>query len=219
MGQIKVLIYCANHAHDIAFIHIYDRGRTVEDKNAFRSGWVSIYIGVIFLNEETAQIVASLEVADDDTFNGMNIANFRTAHTATLDNVDKGSRITAFWIESGTVEAVSSPVSSCGAIGEDGVIELVSEVEPDVILMDVQMPHMDGIEATARIRMQESLDGHHTPIIAMTAHAMSGDEQKSIEAGMNDHVTKPIDQAKAAQENFQDLIWALINTKEFLFNH
>jgi len=69
----------------------------------------------------------------------------------------------------------------------------------DLILMDIQMPEMDGLEATRRIRAlgqdhnPDSLRFRNIPIIAMTAHAMIGDREISIQAGMNDHVTKPID--------------------------
>jgi PAS domain S-box-containing protein len=67
------------------------------------------------------------------------------------------------------------------------------EKEPfDVVLMDVQMPEMDGFEATAAILEQEKVTGAHVPIIAMTAHAMRGDEERCLQAGMDGYVAKPI---------------------------
>jgi two-component system, sensor histidine kinase and response regulator len=62
----------------------------------------------------------------------------------------------------------------------------------DVILMDVQMPVMSGLEATGAIRLRERTTGVHVPIVAMTAHAMTGDRERCLEAGMDAYVSKPL---------------------------
>jgi len=70
-------------------------------------------------------------------------------------------------------------------------IEMVWQKDYGIILMDVQMPEMDGLTATGIIRSDERFK--NTPIVAMTANAMQGDREKSIQAGMVDHITKPLD--------------------------
>jgi two-component system sensor histidine kinase/response regulator len=71
-------------------------------------------------------------------------------------------------------------------------VEAVEQQNFDVVLMDVQMPEMGGFEATAKIREVERKTGKHLPIIAMTAHAMKGDRERCVAAGMDDYVAKPI---------------------------
>jgi signal transduction histidine kinase/ActR/RegA family two-component response regulator len=75
--------------------------------------------------------------------------------------------------------------------GAEGVAAARTE-RFDVILMDVQMPVMDGVEATAAIRAGETQSGTRTPIVAMTAHAMAGDRERFLAAGMDGYVTKPV---------------------------
>jgi signal transduction histidine kinase/DNA-binding response OmpR family regulator len=71
-------------------------------------------------------------------------------------------------------------------------IDLFDEQAFDLVLMDLQMPEVDGFEATAAIRAREKATGHRIPILAMTAHAMKGDKERCLEAGMDGYVTKPI---------------------------
>ena len=72
------------------------------------------------------------------------------------------------------------------------VLEKLAEEVFDVVLMDVQMPEMDGFEATEVIRRNEKTTGDHQPIVAMTAHAMKGDRDRCLEAGMDGYVPKPV---------------------------
>lgn len=87
--------------------------------------------------------------------------------------------------------------ASDGAAG----IELAERARPDLILMDLSLPVIDGWEATRRLKAHALL--HHIPIIALTAHAMSGDEEKARAAGCDDYLSKPID---------EDLLFAKLRT-------
>ncbi|MDO9557966.1 MAG: response regulator [Coriobacteriia bacterium] len=92
--------------------------------------------------------------------------------------------LVTFLLEKNGFEVVSA---------EDGerAIALVEEQRPDLILMDVQLPKLDGYEATRRIKADERFKD--IPMIALTAHSMKGDRGKALAAGCNDYVTKPVD--------------------------
>ena len=82
-----------------------------------------------------------------------------------------------------SVAAVSSGLEALAALEKESF---------DVVLMDVQMPDMDGFETTLAIRQKERETGTHLPVIAMTAHAMQGDRERCLEAGMDRYITKPV---------------------------
>ncbi len=76
------------------------------------------------------------------------------------------------------------------------VLEHCKSSEFDLILMDVQMPEMDGLKATEAIRLQEKKSGKHIPILAQTAGALNEEKEKCLAGGMDDFLTKPIDYEK-----------------------
>jgi signal transduction histidine kinase/DNA-binding response OmpR family regulator len=94
------------------------------------------------------------------------------------------------------------------------VVRMARELRPRLILMDVSMPEMNGIQATQAIRELEAATGEHTPIIGVTAHALKGDMERCLECGMDDYMTKPVSpsrlEAKIAQWLEPGIVRALI---------
>ncbi len=105
------------------------------------------------------------------------------------------------------VEQILLDAGHSYAIVENGrlALEQFKAARPDLVLMDVSMPEMNGLEATEAMRAAEAEagDGVHTPIIGLTAHALKGDKEICIDAGMDDYMPKPISpdalQAKIAE--------------------
>ena len=123
-----------------------------------------------------------------------------TAHNDGVDHV-KGAKI--LLVEDNKInQMVAAELLKMSAVEltvvDDGqqAVDAVRQQEFSLILMDVQMPVMDGLTATREIRLLDKPGIDKLPIIAMTANAMDADYQRSIEAGMNDHLTKPIDPIK-----------------------
>jgi CheY-like chemotaxis protein len=89
--------------------------------------------------------------------------------------------------------------------GKDAVAAFERDLGFDVVLMDIQMPDMDGFEATAAIRALQKQGCSRTPIIALTAHAMKGDQERCLAAGMDAYLSKPISfsQLRLVLENYQ----------------
>ena len=93
------------------------------------------------------------------------------------------------------IKSILQKEKSYEVIGEasNGVeaLKIINNKEVDLVIMDIQMPNMDGLEATEYIRRDTRYD--QMPIVAMSAHAMEGDREISLQNGMDDHITKPID--------------------------
>ena len=106
-------------------------------------------------------------------------------------------------VATGIVEKMGHSVRIAGDGTE--VLSIMDTESFDVILMDVQMPNMDGFDATRTIREREKLSGSHIPIIAMTAYAMKGDREKCLEVGMDGYVSKPIN-VNELEQALDDLI-------------
>ena len=130
-------------------------------------------------------------------------AQLRTSPSTMTGNV---RRLSVLVVEDNPVNqkvtvAMLERMGHHAVLAGDGAEAIVkwNESPVDLILMDVQMPTMDGFDATRRIRQQELAGGGHVPIIAMTAHAMSGDRERCLEAGMDDYVSKPVNKAALEQ--------------------
>ena len=100
-------------------------------------------------------------------------------------------------IASKQLEALGCRVE-IAADGAEALIALQSADDFDLILMDCQMPNMDGMEATRQIRRRETQGGRRIPIVAMTANALTGDRDRCLAAGMDDYFTKPLEKATIA---------------------
>jgi CheY-like chemotaxis protein len=87
------------------------------------------------------------------------------------------------------------------------VLEQIKKTQPDLIFMDVQMPEMDGLEATREIRRIEQISGIHIPIVALTAGALKEDKEKGLLAGMDDFLTKPVESKKIKAVLEKYLVW------------
>jgi CheY-like chemotaxis protein len=116
-----------------------------------------------------------------------------------MTSEDSGQAVTILVAEDNdvnqmVVEQILETTGHSFAIVGDGrqALEMFHKLQPKLVLMDVSMPNMNGLEATQAIREAEKEIGGRVPIIGLTAHALKGDREMCLESGMNDYMSKPI---------------------------
>jgi CheY-like chemotaxis protein/HPt (histidine-containing phosphotransfer) domain-containing protein len=132
---------------------------------------------------------------------GEAVADDRGAHGHAIAKIDEQPKLRILLAEDGLINqrVAVGLLEAHGHIvivannGREAVDELANDDDIDLVLMDLQMPVMDGMEATIAIREHEKQQSRHTPIIAMTAAAMKGDREKCLQVGMDGYVSKPVD--------------------------
>ncbi|WP_332848810.1 hybrid sensor histidine kinase/response regulator [Massilia sp. S19_KUP03_FR1] len=138
------------------------------------------------LQPDLADAPRSLDAGPAQASQAPDLAQLHGARILLVDDNANNREVARDFLETARVH-VNTAVNGAEAIA------MVQAGDYDLVLMDIQMHEMDGLTATRRIRALGTYDA--LPIVAMTAHAMMGDREKSLAAGMNDHITKPIDPA------------------------
>ena len=125
-------------------------------------------------------------------------ANFDGARILLAEDTPDNQRLISYHLERCSAEV---QIVGDGQAAVDEALEAEHAGRPfDVILMDLQMPVMDGLEATRYIRSLEENRDRRTPIVAMTANAMTGDRERCLDAGMDGYVSKPVRRAILMEE-------------------
>jgi signal transduction histidine kinase/DNA-binding response OmpR family regulator/HPt (histidine-containing phosphotransfer) domain-containing protein len=169
-------------------------GREEVMKQAEETSFESVLIKPVtpsMLFDSVVQVLSSGERTDPGTPGstsvGFNFEGIRGARILLVEDNELNREVATGLLE-------GAPVTVGAADNGEVAIRMLNESKYDMVLMDMQMPVMDGLAATRAIRQNSQFKD--LPIIAMTANAMAGDRQKCLEAGMNDHLAKPIDPDK-----------------------
>jgi PAS domain S-box-containing protein len=146
--------------------------------------WFTVPLEMIGVEKKQVIAATTQTIADIPSISGMHIL-------VAEDNA----------VNQTIAKAMLTKLGATCEVVENGklALEALESGKYDLILMDCQMPEMDGYEATRTIRLNESADIQTIPIVALTAHAMAGDREKCLDAGMDDYLTKPIHMKNLAQ--------------------
>ncbi|UCG80019.1 MAG: response regulator, partial [Desulfobacterales bacterium] len=174
---------------DLKMILLTSPGRKEEAEQCAKLGISGYLVKPVKQSELLDAIMTALEHPMNDT------ARLMTHH----DVQEAQTRLSILLVEDNPVnrkvaETILKKRGHRVAIASNGreALEALDKESFDLVLMDVQMPEMDGFEATERIRGREKGNGEHIPIVAMTAHAMKGDRERCLAAGMDSYISKPI---------------------------
>jgi two-component system sensor histidine kinase/response regulator len=169
-------------------------GREEVMKQAEETSFESVLIKPVtpsMLFDSVVQALSSGEHTDAEPHGSapveFNFESIRGAHVLLVEDNELNREVATGLLE-------GAPVTVSTADNGEVAIRMLNESNFDMVLMDMQMPVMDGLEATRAIRQNSQFE--NLPIIAMTANAMADDREKCLEAGMNDHLAKPIDPDK-----------------------
>jgi signal transduction histidine kinase/DNA-binding response OmpR family regulator len=155
-----------------------------QEGQVIMDGFLTKPVGPALLYHSLLQVISPELAPAPASLLPRDLSGLAGARVLLVDDNANNREVAQDFLEAGQV------VVDVAMHGGDAV-SMVQQHDYDVVLMDIQMAEMDGLTATRRIRAIPRL--RELPVIAMTAHAMAGDRDKSLEAGMNDHITKPID--------------------------
>jgi two-component system sensor histidine kinase/response regulator len=163
---------------------------TQRDGQVQPEGFLSKPVGPSLLYHSLLQVLrpdAGAAVADSGQLGLLELASLEGAHILLVEDNANNREVALDFL-------AAAPILVDVALHGGQAIEMVRDGDYDLVLMDIAMPDIDGLQATRRIRALGNRNA--VPIVAMTAHAMAGDRENSVAAGMNDYITKPIDPDK-----------------------
>ena len=177
------------HSPGVMIMMLTSAGQRGDAARCRKLGIAAYLLKPVRKSELLAAILTVLGNADDSS------ADLVTRHS--LREASNGFRILVVednQVNQALVLRMLEKMGHAAVLAENGkqAISLLASGSFDLVFMDVQMPEMDGLTATRNIRESEKQTGTHIPIIAMTAHAMKGDKERCLEAGMDGYIAKPV---------------------------